>query len=77
MLIQSLGCFPEGSWPELLVALFQASKSSDSSHREGAFRIFATTPNIIGKQHAADVRGAFISGFQDEALNVGYLHMPI
>ena len=61
----------EGSWPELLGALFQASKSPDASHREGAFRIFATTPNIIGKQHSDAVRGAFQSGFSDETLVVG------
>lgn len=61
----------EESWPELLGALFQASRSVDASHREGAFRIFATTPNIIGKQHADAVRGAFTSGFQDDSLNVG------
>ncbi|KAF8458280.1 armadillo-type protein [Kalaharituber pfeilii] len=60
----------DGSWPELLGALFQASKSPDESHREGAFRIFATTPNIIGRQHADAVRGAFQTGFTDESLKV-------
>ncbi|KAI5790668.1 armadillo-type protein [Peziza echinospora] len=60
----------DGVWPELLVALFQASKSPDSSHREGAFRIFATTPGIIEKQHSDAVRGAFQAGFTDETLNV-------
>lgn len=56
---------------ELLGALFQASKSPDAGHREGAFRIFATTPGIIEKQHSDAVRGAFLVGFQDEKLEVG------
>ncbi|KAL7272625.1 importin subunit beta-3 [Rhizina undulata] len=57
-------------WPELLQALFQASKMPESSHRESAFRIFATTPGIIEKQHGELVKGVFSSGFSDENLNV-------
>ena len=60
----------DGVWPELLGALFQASKSPDASHREGAFRIFTTTPGIIEKQHSEAVRGAFQAGFSDESLTV-------
>ncbi|TGZ80208.1 ARM repeat-containing protein [Ascodesmis nigricans] len=52
-------------WPELLQALFQASKSPDPSHREGAFRIFTTTPGIIEKQHGDVVQKVFQEGFAD------------
>ena len=57
-------------WPELLTALFQASRSADPSFREGAYRIFATTPGIIEKQHNESVKEAFVAGFGDEAVNV-------
>lgn len=42
----------------------------DASHREGAFRIFATTPGIIEKQHGEVVQKVFMAGFEDENLNV-------
>ena len=58
------------TWPELLGALFQASQSPDVGQREGAFRIFATTPGIIEKQHEETVQGAFAKGFRDEDVNV-------
>jgi hypothetical protein len=48
-----------------LGALFQASKSPDASHREGAFRIFTTTPGIIEKQHGEVVKEVFLQGFND------------
>lgn len=52
-------------WPELLGALFQASQSPDAGQRENAFKIFATTPGIIEKQHEDVVHGAFTKGFKD------------
>jgi hypothetical protein len=58
-------------WPELLGALFQASQSSDPGMREGAFKIFATTPGIIEKQHESTVQEAFSKGFKDESIEVG------
>ncbi|RPB15260.1 ARM repeat-containing protein [Morchella conica CCBAS932] len=58
------------AWPELLNVLFQASKLPDPSHREGAFRIFATTPGIIEKQHGELVNGVFVAGFEDDNLSV-------
>ncbi|MCJ1382400.1 hypothetical protein MMC17_005513 [Xylographa soralifera] len=57
-------------WPELLGALFQASQSQDSGQREGAFRIFATTPGIIEKQHEDTVQSAFAKGFKDDNVDV-------
>lgn len=60
----------ERTWPELLSTLFQASKSPDHSHREGAFRILATTPTIIEKDHADLVKSVFQGGFHDEAVSV-------
>ena len=58
------------SWPELLGALFQASNSTDAGQRESAFRIFATTPGIIEKQHEGAVQEVFAKGFKDEDVNV-------
>ncbi|KAF8250201.1 ARM repeat-containing protein [Wilcoxina mikolae CBS 423.85] len=57
-------------WPELLNSLFQASKSQEASHREGAFRIFTTTPGIIEKQHGEVVKDVFSAGFHDADQNV-------
>jgi len=58
------------NWTELLGALFQASQSSESGQRETAFRIFATTPGIIEKQHEDVVLGAFTKGFSDSEAGV-------
>ena len=60
------------SWPELLAALFQASQSPDPSMRECAFRIFATTPGIIEKQHEGVVQEVFSKGFKDSSVDVSY-----
>lgn len=62
--------FKADSWPELLAALFQLSISEDSARRETAFRIFATTPGIIEKQHEEAVAQAFTRGFKDDAVPV-------
>ncbi len=53
--------------------LFQASQSTSASQREGAFRIFATTPGIIEKQHEDTVLAAFTKGFEDEDVSVRLL----
>ncbi|KAI4189513.1 MAG: hypothetical protein L6R41_001421 [Letrouitia leprolyta] len=58
------------SWPELLHALFLASQSLDAGQRESAFRIFATTPAIIEKQHEDNVVPAFTKGFKDSDIAV-------
>ena len=57
-------------WPELLSALFQLSRSQEAGQRENAFRIFATTPGIIEKQHEEGVQSAFGKGFLDESIDV-------
>lgn len=57
-------------WDDLLAALFAASQSADAGQREAAFRIFATTPGIIEKQHEAVVLGAFTKGFKDTDVSV-------
>lgn len=51
--------------------LFQASQSPESGVREAAFRIFATTPGIIEKQHEDAVIGVFTKGFRDDNISVG------
>ncbi|KAL8951885.1 MAG: hypothetical protein Q9222_002160 [Ikaeria aurantiellina] len=58
------------SWQELLHALFVASQSQDAGQRESAFRIFATTPAIIEKQHEDSVVPAFTKGFKDSDILV-------
>ncbi|KAL2013974.1 hypothetical protein VTN00DRAFT_1499 [Thermoascus crustaceus] len=57
-------------WPELLSVLFQASQSPEAGLRESAFRIFATTPGIIEKQHEETVLGVFSKGFRDDNVAV-------
>ena len=57
-------------WVELLNALFQASQSPDHGMRECAFRIFATTPGIIEKQHESHVQEVFGKGLKDSSVDV-------
>ncbi|KAF4121613.1 importin-5 [Geosmithia morbida] len=57
-------------WPELLSALFQLSQAADPEKRDCAFRVFATTPAIIEKQHESMVLEAFQKGFNDDAVLV-------
>ncbi|KZL75448.1 importin subunit beta-3, partial [Colletotrichum tofieldiae] len=58
------------SWPELLGGLFQLSIAPDAEKRETAFRVFATTPGIIEKQHEDTVIQAFQKGFKDDSVQV-------
>lgn len=58
---------------ELLGALFQASQSNDPAMRECAFRIFASMPSIIEKQHESAVQEVFGKGFKDSAVDVRIL----
>jgi hypothetical protein len=58
------------NWQELLQVLFTASQSKDAGQREGAFRIFTTTPGIIEKQHENSVLTVFTKGFKDEDVSV-------
>ncbi|CAJ2508844.1 Uu.00g138700.m01.CDS01 [Anthostomella pinea] len=57
-------------WPEILAGLFQLSTSSDAGQRETAYRVFATTPGIIEKQHEGAVMEAFNRGFKDSSVAV-------
>ncbi|KAH8819451.1 armadillo-type protein [Xylogone sp. PMI_703] len=57
-------------WPEILGVLFTLSMSKDSGQREIAYRIFATTPGIIEKQHEDTVLSAFTKGFKDDEVAV-------
>ncbi|ROT37895.1 importin subunit beta-3 [Sodiomyces alkalinus F11] len=58
------------SWPELLSGLFQLSLAPEAEKRETAFRVFATTPGIIEKQHEDGVIQAFQKGFKDDSVQV-------
>jgi len=67
--------FCEGDqWPEVLGVLFTLSISKESGQREIAYRIFATTPGIIEKQHEDTVLSAFTKGFKDEDTSVRLLN---
>jgi hypothetical protein len=54
------------AWSELLSVLFEASQSKNELHREGAFRIIATTPAIIEGQGDELISGVFKQGFTDD-----------
>ncbi|TLD34289.1 hypothetical protein PspLS_01232 [Pyricularia sp. CBS 133598] len=58
------------SWPDLLAALFQLSMAPDAGKREISFRVFATTPGIIEKQHEESVAQAFSTAFKDDTVAV-------
>lgn len=60
----------DDAWPELLSALFQLSQATEPEKRECAYRVFATTPSIIEKQHEGTVLEAFQKGFTDDAVLV-------
>ncbi|KAB8292948.1 hypothetical protein EYC80_007312 [Monilinia laxa] len=57
-------------WPEILGVLSTLSSSQLSGQREIAYRIFATTPGIIEKQHEDTVLTAFKGGFKDTETEV-------
>ncbi|KXJ90626.1 armadillo-type protein [Microdochium bolleyi] len=57
-------------WPEILPILFNLSVADDAGKRETAFRVFATTPGIIEKQHESAVLEAFSRGFKDDSVSV-------
>ncbi|KAI0127368.1 armadillo-type protein [Xylariales sp. AK1849] len=58
------------TWPEILGVLFNLSMAPDAGKRETAYRVFATTPGIIEKQHENAVMEAFNRGFKDETVGV-------
>ncbi|KAJ3579665.1 hypothetical protein NPX13_g898 [Xylaria arbuscula] len=57
-------------WPEILGILFNLSMATDAGQRETAYRVFATTPGIIEKQHEGAVIEAFDRGFKDASVDV-------
>lgn len=58
---------PRGSWPELVPSIFQLAISSDGSMRESAYRILATSPEIIEKEYVDQMVPIFSGGFEDES----------
>ena len=61
-------------WTELLQALFQLAQAEEADKRETAYRVFATTPGIIGKEQEEAVIVAFQKGFKDDAVKVSTHH---
>lgn len=70
LMVLTVCAFIGDQWPELLSVLFQASQSPEAGLRETAFRIFTTTPGVIGKQHEDAVLGVFTKGFEDDNISV-------
>ncbi|KAK8848678.1 putative beta karyopherin [Apiospora arundinis] len=58
------------TWPQILGSLFELSMAPDAGKRETAYRVFATTPGIIERQHEVAVMEAFSRGFKDESVAV-------
>lgn len=58
------------NWVDLLNALSQLSQSGEAGQRVTAYRVFATTPDIIEKEHEQAVIGAFTKGFEDPDTHV-------
>jgi hypothetical protein len=54
-------------WHELLNALFQSTKSPEAAHRESAFRVFASLPNLVDPDHIDVLKNVFLAGLQDHA----------
>lgn len=58
------------AWPEILPALFECTKSPSHEHRESAFRIFTSVPDLISGQHVDILKSVFASSLRDENLHV-------
>lgn len=54
-----------GKWDTLLKALFECSQSPNAAHRESAFRIFASVPELIAGQPTDAVKNVFMSSLTD------------
>lgn len=57
---------PQGSWPQLIPALFEATLNPDASFRESAFRVFSAAPELIDKSHLNQVSSIFVTAFEDD-----------
>ncbi|KAI9339498.1 armadillo-type protein [Pilaira anomala] len=52
-------------WDTLLKALFECSQSPNAAHRESAFRIFASVPDLIAGQPTDAVKNVFMRSLTD------------
>ncbi|XYA03043.1 Importin subunit beta-3 [Meyerozyma guilliermondii] len=57
---------PAGTWNDLLPSLIEATRHSDASYRESAFRVFSNAPELIGKENHEAILPVFNAGFADE-----------
>lgn len=57
--------FPIDKWDNLLKALFDCTQSPNAAHRESAFRIFATVPDLIAGQHTDALKNVFMTSLTD------------
>ncbi|KAI3402773.2 PSE1 [Candida oxycetoniae] len=63
-------CSPSGTWNELIPALFAAAKNQDPSFRESAFRVFATSPELIDQSYFNELLPIYSAGFDDTSDDV-------
>lgn len=52
-------------WDALLKALFECSQAPSAAHRESAFRIFASVPDLISDQHVDTLKNVFLTSLTD------------
>ncbi|KAI8140976.1 armadillo-type protein [Fennellomyces sp. T-0311] len=52
-------------WEALLKALFECSQAPSAAHRESAFRIFASVPELISDQHTDTLKTVFLGSLTD------------
>ncbi|KAI9190858.1 importin subunit beta-3 [Polychytrium aggregatum] len=58
------------SWPELLGAVFECTKSPSADHRDSALRIISSVPSLITEQDPSGVAHVFAASLQDGVLNI-------
>lgn len=60
----------ETVWPEFAVTALRLTQSDISTFRESAYRIFSTSPELLGTEFSAELREIFTKGLQDADLTV-------
>ncbi|KAJ3120506.1 hypothetical protein HK098_004559 [Nowakowskiella sp. JEL0407] len=59
-----------GRWDELLYALFECTKSPSSPHKESAFKIIGSLPDILGGHDPQAIKPVFMGGLNDAVVSV-------
>ncbi|KAJ1557984.1 hypothetical protein HK096_004234, partial [Nowakowskiella sp. JEL0078] len=59
-----------GRWDELLYVLFECTKSLSAPHRESAFKIISSLPDILGSHDHNVIKQIFMTGLSDGVVAV-------